>query len=132
MPVGTGTLTVASASDDVSGTNMNEVGVAYSMAAGGGTLSLGFTGTDGDTAASEGESISAAYATTIGGASVSIGYTGHDANSTTAQQTDIVISSSLGGGASIFAEYANRSGTVATESATASQNVVAVGTSVAF
>ena len=132
MPVGTGSLTVASASDDVNGTNMNEVGVAYSMAAGGGTLSLGFTGTDGDTAASEGESISAAYATTLGGASVSIGYTGHDANSTTAQQTDIVISSSLGGGASIFAEYANRSGTVAAETATASQNVVAIGTSVAF
>ena len=132
MPVGTGTLTVASASDDVAGTNMNEVGVAYTMAAGGGTLSLGFTGTDGDTAAKEGESISAAYATTLGGASVSIGYTGHDANSKTAQQTDIVISSSLGGGASIFAEYTNRSGTVAAETATASQNVVAVGTSVAF
>lgn len=132
MPVGTGSLTVASASDDVAGVNMNEVGVAYSMAAGGGTLSLGFTGTDGDTAASEGESMSAAYATTIGGASVSIGYTGHDANSTTAQQTDIVISSSLGGGASIFAEYTNRSGTTAAETASTSQNVVAVGTSVAF
>jgi hypothetical protein len=132
MPVGSGSLTVASASDDVAGVNMNEVGVAYSMAAGGGTLSLGFTGTNGDTAGSEGETMSAAYATTLGGASVSIGYTGHDVNSTTAQQTDIVISSSLGGGASIFAEYTNRSGTVAAETATTSQNVVAVGTSVSF
>jgi hypothetical protein len=132
MPIGTGSLTVASASDDVAGVNMNEVGVAYSMAAGNGTLSLGFTGTNGDTAGSEGETMSAAYATTLGGASVSVGYTGHDVNSTTAQQTDIVISSSLGGGASIFAEYTNRSGTVAAETSSTSQNVVAVGTSVAF
>jgi hypothetical protein len=132
MPIGTGSLTVASASDDVAGVNMNEVGVAYSMAAGNGTLSLGFTGTNGDTAGSEGETMSAAYATTLGGASVSVGYTGHDVNSTTAQQTDVVISSSLGGGASIFAEYTNRSGTTAAETASTSQNVVAVGTSVAF
>ena len=53
MPVGTGSLTVASASDDVAGVNMNEVGVAYTMAAAGGTLSLGFTGTDGYTAAKD-------------------------------------------------------------------------------
>ena len=132
MPVGAGSLTVASASDDVAGVNMNEVGVAYTMAAAGGTLSLGFTGTDGDTAAGEGESISAAFSTTIGGASVGIGYTGHDVNSTTAQQTDITLSSALGGGASIFAEYSNVSGTVAAETATLSNNVLAVGTSVSF
>ena len=132
MPLGTGSLTVASASDDLGGTNMNEVGVAYTMAAAGGTLSLGFTGTDGDTASKEGESLSAAFSTTIGGASVGIGYTGHDVNSTTAQQTDITISSSLGGGASIFAEYSNVSGTVAAETAALSNNTVAVGTSVSF
>ena len=132
MPVGAGSLTVASASDDVAGVNMNEVGVAYTVAAAGGTLSLGFTGTDGDTAAGEGESISAAFSTTIGGASVGIGYTGHDVNSTTAQQTDITLSSALGGGASIFAEYSNVSGTVAAETATLSNNVLAVGTSVSF
>ena len=125
-------ITVASASDDVGGTNMNEVGVAYTMAAAGGTLSLGFTGTDGDTAAKEGESMSAAFSTTLGGASVAVGYTGHDVNSKTAQQTDITISSSLGGGASIFAEYSNVSGTVATETATLSNNTLAVGTSVSF
>ena len=80
MPLGTGSLTVASASDDLGGTNMNEVGVAYTMAAAGGTLSLGFTGTDGDTASKEGEAMSAAFSTTLGGASVGIGYTGHDVN----------------------------------------------------
>ena len=132
MPVAGGTLTVASASDDVGGTNMNETAVAYSMGVGSGTLSLGFTGTDGDTAASEGESMSAAYSTSMGGVDVGIGYTGHDANSTTAQQTDITLSSALGGGVSIFAEYSNVSGTVAAETATLSNNTVAVGTSVSF
>ena len=132
MPIGDGTITVASASDDVGGTNMNEVGAKYVMAAAGGTLSLGFTGTDGDTASKEGESMSVAFSTTLGGASVGVGYTGHDVNSKTAQQTDITISSSLGGGASIFAEYSNVSGTVATETASLSNNTLAVGTSVSF
>ena len=132
MPVAGGTLTVASASDDVAGTNMNETAVAFSMGVGSGTLSLGFTGTDGDTAAAEGESMSAAYSTSMGGVDVGIGYTGHDANSTTAQQTDITLSSALGGGVSIFAEYSNVSGTVATETSALSNNTVAVGTSVSF
>ena len=132
MPVAGGTLTVASASDDVGGTNMTETAVAFSMGVGEGTLSLGFTGTDGDTAATEGESMSAAYSTSMGGVDVGIGYTGHDANSKTAQQTDITLSSALGGGVSIFAEYSNVSGTVATETAALSNNTVAVGTSVSF
>ena len=111
---------------------MNEVGAKYVMAAAGGTLSLGFTGTDGDTASKEGEAISVAYETTMGGVAIGLGYTGHDANSTTAQQTDITLSSALGGGVSIFAEYSNVSGTVASETATLSNNTVAVGTSVSF
>ena len=132
MPVGAGTLTIANASDDLGGTNMTETGVAYTMSVGGGSLSLGFTGTDGDTAAKEGEAVSVAYSTTMGGVAVGIGYTGHDANSTTAQQTDITLSSALGGGVSVFAEYSNVSGTVAAESATLSNNTVAIGTSVSF
>ena len=76
--------------------------------------------------------MSAAFSTTLGGASVGIGYTGHDVNSKTAQQTDITISSSLGGGASIFAEYSNVSGTVAAETSALSNNTLAVGTSVSF
>ena len=132
MPVAGGTLTIASASDDVGGVNMNETAVAYSMAVGDGTLSLGFTGTDGDTASKEGESMSVAYSTTMGGVAIGLGYTGHDVNSKTAQQTDITLSSALGGGVSIFAEYSNVSGTVAAETASTSNNTVAVGTSVAF
>ena len=132
MPLAGGTLTLANASDDLNGTNMNETGVAYTMSVGGGSLSLGFTGTDGDTAAKEGEAVSVAYSTTMGGVAIGLGYTGHDANSKTAQQTDITLSSALGGGVSIFAEYSNVSGTVAAETAALSNNTVAVGTSVSF
>ena len=114
MALGSGTLTLATADEDrIGGTNNTEFGASYVMTAAGGTLSLGFTGTDGDTAAKEGEAVSAAYSTTLGGASVAIGYTGHDANNKTANQTDVTFSSSLGGGASIFAEYTNVSGDIA-------------------
>ena len=132
MPVAGGTLTIAHASDDVSGANMTETGVAFTTAMGEGTLSLGFTGTDGDTASLEGESMSVAYSTTMGGVAIGLGYTGHDVNSTTAQQTDITLSSALGGGVSVFAEYSNVSGTVAAETTVLSNSTVAVGTSVSF
>ena len=132
MPVGAGSLTIASASNDISGVNMTETAAAYTLAAAGGTLSVGFTGTSGDTAANKGEAFSVAYSTSMGGLDIGLGYTGHDANSTTAQTTDIVVSSSLGGGASLFAEYSNAAGTVAAESSTVSNAVIAVGTSVSF
>ena len=132
MPVGAGSLTIATASNDISGTNMTETAAAYTLAAGGGTVSLGFTGTSGDVAANKGEAFSVAYSTSMGGLDIGLGYTGHDANSKTAQTTDIVVSSSLGGGASLFAEYSNASGTVAAESSTVSNAVLAVGTSVSF
>jgi hypothetical protein len=132
MPVGAGSLTIATASNDISGTNMTETAAAYTLAAGGGTVSLGFTGTSGDVAANKGEAFSVAYSTSMGGLDIGLGYTGHDANAKTAQTTDIVVSSSLGGGASLFAEYSNASGTVAAESSTVSNAVLAVGTSVSF
>jgi len=132
MPVGAGSLTIATASNDISGTNMTETAAAYTLAAGGGTVSLGFTGTSGDVAANKGESFSVAYSTSMGGLDIGLGYTGHDANAKTAQTTDIVVSSSLGGGASLFAEYSNASGTVAAESSSVSNAVLAVGTSISF
>jgi len=132
MALGAGTLTIATADEDINGTNNSEVGVAYVMPAAGGTLSLGFTGTDGDTAAKEGEAVSASFSTSLGGADVAIGYTGHDANNQTSNQTDVTISSSLGGGASIFAEYTNVSGDIAAATTTTDATVIALGTSVSF
>ena len=132
MAIGGGTLTLASASEDRDGTNNEELGASYVMSAAGGTLSLGFTGTEGDTANKEGEAVSAAFSTTLGGASVAVGYTGHDANNKTSNQTDVTLSSSLGGGASIFAEYTNVSGDIATASTTTDATVIAIGTSISF
>ena len=132
MAIGGGTLTLATADEDVSSTNNTEFGASYVMSAAGGTLSLGFTGTDGDTAGKEGEAVSAAFSTNLGGASVAIGYTGHDANNKTSNQTDVTLSSSLGGGASIFAEYTNVSGDIAAATATTDATVIAIGTSVSF
>ena len=91
-----------------------------------------FTGTDGDTAGKEGEAVSAAFSTSMGGADIAIGYTGHDANSLQSNQTDVTLSSSLGGGASIFAEYTNVSGDIADATSTTDSTVIAIGTSISF
>ena len=118
---------------DVAGTEDSSAGGALTMTAGGGTLSLGVETTSGDTAATEGEAYSIAYSTTLGGASVGVGYSGFDANSNTSSKTDITVSQSIGGGASIFAEYSNLTGAgVAAEGNSTSESVVAVGTSVSF
>ena len=132
VPLGDMSLVVSSSQMDANGSEDSSAGGALTMTAGGGTLSLGIETTSGDTAATEGEAYSVAYSTTLGGASVAVGYTGFDANSNTSQKTDVTVSQSIGGGASIFAEYSNVSGTVAAESATLSNNVLAVGTSVSF
>ena len=132
MAVGGGTLTLAHASEERGSTSNNEFGASYVMSAAGGTVSLGFTGTEGDTATKEGEAVSLAYSTSLGGADVAIGYTGHDANTKNANQTDITISSSLGGGASIFGEYTNVSGDIASSSSTKDASVLALGTSISF
>ena len=132
MPLGDATLTLATASDDLSGTNMTETAGAISLPIAGGSVSIGITSTGGDTASKKGESYSAAYKTDFNGVSVGIGYTGHDAGTAKGQETNITLSTSLGGGASLWAEYAATSGTIATAASTNSNSVVAVGTSVSF
>jgi hypothetical protein len=132
MPVGDMTLTLATAADDVTGTNMTETAGALTIPVGAGSFSVGITGTSGDTATKKGESYSAAYKTSMGDVSVSVGYTAHDVNSSKGQQTDVVLSTSIGGGASLWAEYVSTSGTIAADTATNNQSVIAVGTSVSF
>ena len=133
IPLGDMSLVVSSSSVDANGTEDSSTGGALTMTAGGGTLSLGIETTSGDTPATEGEAYSVAYSTTLGGSAVGVGYTGFDANSNTSQKTDITISQSIGGGASIFAEYSNLSGAGAVASSqTLGEGVVAVGTSVSF
>jgi len=133
IPLGDMSLVVSSSEMDVANVVNSSAGGALTMTAGGGTLSLGVETTSGDTAATEGEAYSIAYSTTLGGSSVAVGYSGFDANSNTSSKTDITVSQSIGGGASIFAEYRNLTGAgVAAEGNTTSESVVAVGTSVSF
>ena len=132
MPVGGNTLTLASASDEAAGVDTTEVAGAFTMAMGTGSLSLGATSTDSTSADKEGTAYSAMYSTSLGSVSAEIGYTSYDVNNATGQLTDVVLSSSLGGGASLFAEYSSASGTLDASSATNNQTVVAVGTSVSF
>jgi len=133
VPMGDMSLVVSSASIDANGVENNAAGGALTMTAGGGTLSLGIETTNGDTNTTEGEAYSIAYSTTLGGSAVAVGYTGFDANSNTSSKTDVTVSQSIGGGASIFAEYSNLSGAGAAASTqTTGEGVVAVGTSVSF
>ena len=132
MPVGGNTLTLASASDEAAGVDTTEVAGAFTMAMGTGSFSVGATSTDSTNADKEGTAYSAMYSTSLGSVSAQIGYTSYDVNNATGQLTDVVLSSSLGGGASLFAEYSSASGTLAASSATNNQTVVAVGTSVSF
>jgi hypothetical protein len=133
IPMGDMSLTVSSATVDANGTTDSSTGGALVMPVSGGTLSLGIETTSGDTAATEGEAYSVAYSTTFGGAAVGIGYTGFDANNNTSSKTDITISQSIGGGASIFAEMSNLTGAgAAAATQSTAESVFAVGTSVSF
>ena len=132
MPLGGASLTAATAQAESGSTTMNDSGVAISYAVGGGTLGLGYNVVAGDTAADEAESIGLSYSTTVGSASVAIGYQTHDGSSNTGQTTDVTVSQSLGGGASIWAEIRSVSGTRSAETASTSDTVFAVGSSVSF
>ena len=132
MPLGAMSLTLAASQAENGSSTMNDQGVSVTYAVGGGTLGLGFNATDGDVAADEAESIGVTYSTTVGGASVAIGYQSHDGSNKNAATTDVTVSSSLGGGASIWAEMRSVSGERSTETASTSDTVVAIGTSVSF
>ena len=133
VPMGDMSFVVSTASVDAAGTEDNAVGASLTMSAGAGTLSLGLETTSGDTAGTEGEAYSISYSTTMGTAAVAVGYSGYDANNNTSSKTDVTFSQSIGGGASIFAEYRSLTGAgVAAPDTTNGENVVAVGTSVSF
>ena len=133
VPMGDMSLVISTAQMDVAGTEDSSTGAALTMAAGNGTLSLGIETTSGDTAANEGEAYSVSYSTTMGSAAVAVGYSGFDANSTASSKTDVTFSQSIGGGASIFAEYRSLTGAgVAAAGNNTAENVVAIGTSVSF
>jgi hypothetical protein len=130
MPVGVMTVAGSYASSDAAGTVNNESAISVSYAAAGGTLTAGYASSDGDTASSNGTAGSVKYAMNLDGTSITVGYVSYDTDATSSI-TDIVVSRSLGGGASVFAEMRSVAGTVTT-TAGSDNNSMAIGTSVSF
>jgi hypothetical protein len=126
IPVGPLSVTIGYTSDSTAGATNNTMGGSTSMAAGNGTLSIAYVSSD---AATDTTKMSAKYATTVGGASLAIGYSSTDAaGSTNTNDITASISQSVGTGASIFAEFVNRSGAAASSDTSA----VLLGSSFAF
>lgn len=126
IPVGPLSITVGYTSDNTAGATNNTMGGSTSMAAGNGTLSLAYVSSD---AAADTTKMSAKYATTLGGASLAIGYSSTDkAGATNTNDITASISQSVGTGASVFAEFVNRSGAAAGTDTSA----VLLGSSFAF
>jgi hypothetical protein len=126
IPVGPLSVTVGYTSDNSAGATNNTMGGSTSMAAGNGTLSVAYVSSD---AATDTTKLSAKYATTLGGASLAIGYSSTDAaGATNTNDITASISQSVGTGASVFAEFVNRSGAAANSDTSA----VLLGSSFAF
>jgi hypothetical protein len=126
VPVGPLTATIGYTSDNTASATNNTFGVSTSMAAGNGTISVAYVSSD---ATSDASQASVKYATTVGAASLSVGYSSTDADgSTNTNNLTASISQSIGTGASIFAEFANRDG-VASGGET---SAVLLGSSFAF
>ena len=126
IPVGPLSATIGYYSDNTTNATNTTVGVSTSMSAGTGTLSVAYVSQDATTDVTQ---MSAKYATTFGGASVAIGYSSTDADGA-ANTSDITatLSQSVGTGASVFAEFVNRSGAAASTETSA----VLLGSSFAF
>ena len=126
IPVGPLSATIGYYSDNTTNATNTTVGVSTSMSAGTGTLSVAYVSQDATTDVTQ---MSAKYATTFGSASVAIGYSSTDADGA-ANTSDITatLSQSVGTGASVFAEFVNRSGAAAGSETSA----VLLGSSFAF
>jgi hypothetical protein len=126
IPVGPLSVTIGYTADNTAGATNTTMGGSTSIAAGSGTLSLAYVSSD---AATDITKMSAKYATSIGGASLAIGYSSTDAaGATNTNDITASISQSVGTGASVFAEFVNRSGAAASSDTSA----VLLGSSFAF
>lgn len=133
IPMGDMSLVVATASNDDAGTESSTFGGSLTVPAGSGTLVVGLESSSNDQATNEGEAYSVKYTTSFDAVSLSVGYTGYDANSNTSSRTDLVASTALGGGASLFAEFSSLTGAgAAAETNSTSESTIAVGTSISF
>jgi hypothetical protein len=131
LPVGPATVTGTYVSGDVNGTTNTESALTGSYATDAGTFKLGYASFDGDTTTTNGTTFGLSYAMDFEGTAVKVGYQTYDVNSKSGNSTDIVVSRSIGGGASLFGEMRTTGGTVGTTS-TKSTSTVAIGTSISF
>lgn len=127
--------------DPASGANQSETAASLSYDTGMGSVTVGYGSSTG-AAANKGHVLSAAYKYALDAdTSLAVGYANYNVNSTSATETNFSLVRSLGGGASVFADFAtvsgsgvdtngNINGTAA--SAYTATSVVAVGTKVAF
>jgi len=126
LPLGPLSTTIGYTQDDNSDKNTT-MGASASMAAGAGTLSIGYVTSDATTDTTQ---MSAAYSTTMGSAAVAVGYTSTDTDGSANTNTITGrISQSVGTGASVFAEFVNRTGKA---SASAEGSSLLLGSSFAF
>ena len=125
-PVG---VTVAYVSHDSASTNDTESAIAASYDSGMGTVSVGYGSSTG---ATKGNETSVAYSMALDAdTSLSIGYGMYNTGASDTTHTELALSRSLGGGASVFAEYINKGGDTGTTTAGETSSF-AVGTSVSF
>jgi len=126
LPLGPLSTTIGYTQDDNSDKNTT-MGASASMAVGAGSLSVGYVQSDATTDTTQ---MSAAYSSTLGSAAVAVGYTSTDTDGSTNTNTLTGrISQSVGTGASVFAEFINRTGKA---SASAEGSAVLLGSSFAF
>jgi len=126
LPLGPLSTTIGYTQDDNTDKNTT-MGASASMAAGSGTLSIGYVTSD---AATDTTEMSAAYSTSLGAAAVAVGYSTVDTDG--AANTNTItgrISQSVGTGASVFAEFVNRTGKA---SSTGEGSSLLLGSSFAF
>jgi len=119
-------VTVGYATYSDSDDDDTETAAAVTYASSMGTITAGYTASTGE---QDGNQLGIAYEMDLDGAtSLGIGYTSTNVNNESGRATDVVVSRSMGGGMSVWAELRNTSGdTDAGESST-----MAIGTSVSF
>jgi hypothetical protein len=124
--VGDVAVTAAYVTQNDANSDDTEAAISASYATGAGTVSVGYGNSTGGT---DGSIASVAYSMSLDAdTSIAIGYATIDQGANDSTQTEVALSRSLGGGASVFAEYVNVGG----DTTGAETSAIAIGTSVSF
>lgn len=127
MPMGA--LAVTAGYADVENTE-TQTGVKAAYAMAGGTVTVGFTQVDNNTGSDE-SAWGATYSTTLGSATLKVGHNNAKVGIYSGSQTEVQLSQSLGGGASVYAELQTMNDSSGSNTTTDGTNI-AIGTKYAF